>query len=72
MTTTLIPAEEQTTLYLESPLTSQEKAEKLQLEARSSAAAASKFEKQRIMADCLLRIYQDKLFRGDQNWPHLE
>ena len=37
MTTTLIPAEEQTTLYLESPLTPQEKAEKLQLEARSSA-----------------------------------
>lgn len=66
MTTTLIPAEDQTVLYLESPLTSQEKAEKLQLEARSSAAAASKFEKQRIMADCLLRIYQDKLFRGEQ------
>ena len=66
MTTTLIPAEEQTTLYLESPLTPQEKAEKLQLEARSTAAAASKFEKQRIMADCLLRIYQDKLFRGEQ------
>lgn len=65
-TTTLIPDEAQTTLYLESPLTAQEKAEKLQLEARSSAAAASKFEKQRIMADCLLRIYQDKLFRGEQ------
>ena len=61
-----IPAEGQTALYLESPMTPQESAEKLQLEARSRSAAADKFEKQRIMANCLLRIYQDKLFRGEQ------
>lgn len=47
-------------------MTPSETAQKLQLEARSRAAAADKFEQQRIMADCLLKIYQDRLFRGEQ------
>lgn len=47
-------------------MTPSETAQKLQLEARSRAAAADKFEKQRIMAGCLLKIYQDRLFRGEQ------
>lgn len=65
-TVTLIPTEGQTQDLLESPMTPTEQAQKLQLEARSRAAAADKFEKQRIMADCLLTIYQDRLFRGEQ------
>lgn len=64
-TITVIPTEGQTTDLLESPMTPTEQAQKLQLEARSRAAAADKFEQQRIMADCLLTIYQDRLFRGE-------
>jgi len=64
---TVIPSDEgQTQDLLESPMTPSETAQKLQLEARSRAAAADKFEKQRIMAGCLLKIYQDRLFRGEQ------
>jgi len=64
-TITVIPTEGQATDLLESPMTPTEQAQKLQLEARSRAAAADKFEQQRIMADCLLTIYQDRLFRGE-------
>jgi hypothetical protein len=63
---TIIPAEGQVSDLLDSPMTDSEKSFKLQIEARSKAAAADKFEQQRIMADCLLTIYQDRLFRGDQ------
>lgn len=64
---TILPSNEgQTQDLLESPMTPSETAQKLQLEARSRAAAADKFEQQRIMADCLLKIYQDRLFRGEQ------
>lgn len=64
---TILPSDEgQTQDLLESPMTPSETAQKLQLEARSRAAAADKFEQQRIMADCLLNIYQDRLFRGEQ------
>lgn len=58
MTTTLIPAEDQTQLMLESPMSTSEKLQKKQLEATASGAA-------RTRANCLLEIYQDKLFRGD-------
>ena len=59
MTTTLIPTEDQTQLMLESPMTTSEKLQKKQLEATASGAA-------RTRANCLLEIYQDKLFRGDE------
>lgn len=65
-TTTILPTEGQVTDLLDSPMTDNEKSFKLQIEARSKAAAADKFEQQRIMADCLLTIYQDRLFRGEQ------
>lgn len=64
-TITIVPVEGQTQDLLESPMTASETAVKLQLEARSRAASANKFEQQRIMADCLLTIYQDRLFRGE-------
>jgi hypothetical protein len=53
------------TLLWESPMTPSEKAYKLALEAKSTAAAMGKFEKNLIMEQCLLDIYQQCLFRGD-------
>jgi hypothetical protein len=54
-----------TVLLWESPMAPSEKAHKLALEAKSSAAAMGKFEKNLVMEQCLLDIYQQCLFRGD-------
>ncbi len=70
-TITILPGDEQVSDLLDSPMTQTERSIKLQLEATSKAAAEDKFVKQRIMAGCLLTIYQDRLFRGEQggrNW----
>jgi hypothetical protein len=64
-TAAIVPEGSNITLLWESPMTPSEKAHKLALEAKSSAAAMGKFEKNLVMEQCLLDIYQQCLFRDE-------
>lgn len=60
----VVPEGDNITLLWESPMTPSERAYKLALEARATAASMEKFERNLVMEQCLLDIYQQCLFRG--------
>ena len=63
---TLIPAENQVQLMLESPMTDTELSQLEQIEQRSTSAAGKITLNKIEMAQCLYEVYQYKLFRGER------
>ena len=61
---TLIPASDQVQLMLDSPMTDGEQQQLATIEARASGAAGKITINKIEMAQCLLEVYNDKLFRG--------
>lgn len=62
--TTLVPTEGQTQLMLDSPMSNAEQAQLEKIETRSSQADQRIVNSKLDKAQCLIEVYQDKLFRG--------
>lgn len=63
---TLIPASDQVQLMLDSPMTDGEQQQLAAIEARATSSAGKITINKIEMAQCLLEVYNDKLFRGKQ------
>ena len=63
---TLIPASDQVQLMLDSPMTEGEQQQLAAIEARATTSAGKITINKIEMAQCLLEVYNDKLFRGKQ------
>lgn len=63
---TLIPASDQVQLMLDSPMTEGEQQQLAAIEARATSSAGKITINKIEMAQCLLEVYNDKLFRGKQ------
>ena len=61
---TLIPASDQVQLMLDSPMTEGEQQQLAAIEARATSSAGKITINKIEMAQCLLEVYNDKLFRG--------
>ena len=61
---TLIPASDQVQLMLDSPMTEGEQKQLAAIEARATSSAGKITINKIEMAQCLLEVYNDKLFRG--------
>ena len=61
---TLIPASDQVQLMLDSPMTDGEQQQLAAIEARATSSAGKITLNKIEMAQCLLEVYNDKLFRG--------
>jgi hypothetical protein len=61
---TLIPASDQVQLMLDSPMTDGEQQQLAAIEARATSSAGKITINKIEMAQCLLEVYNDKLFRG--------
>ena len=64
MEATIIPAQEQVQLMLDSPMTDAEQQQLSAIEARATSSAGKITINKIEMAQCLLEVYNDKLFRG--------
>jgi len=64
MDVTLIPTQDQVQLMLDSPMTDTELSQLKQIEERATASAGKITINKIEMAQCLLEVYNDKLFRG--------
>jgi hypothetical protein len=62
--TTLIPASDQVQLMLDSPMTDGEQQQLAAIETRATSSAGKITINKIEMAQCLLEVYNDKLFRG--------
>lgn len=63
---TIIPASNQVQLMLDSPMTESEQKQLATIEARATSSAGKITINKIEMAQCLLEVYNDKLFRGKQ------
>lgn len=64
MEATIIPSQEQVQLLLDSPMTDAEQQQLSSIEARATSSAGKITINKIEMAQCLLEVYNDKLFRG--------
>jgi len=64
MTTTIIPTQDQVQLMLDSPMTDAEQQQLSSIEDRAKSSAGKITINKIEMAQCLLEVYNDKLFRG--------